>query len=69
MPGTGHGAAHSLRSFTEVEAALAHAAHIYDTGAYVWNDPSAFGWKSTAVVRSVSIEYLQQNRVRMHIDR
>ena len=33
MPGTGHGAAHSLRSFTEVEPALAHAAHIYDTGA------------------------------------
>lgn len=33
MPGTGHGAAHSLRKFTEVEAALSHAAHIYDTGA------------------------------------
>ncbi|MHA1564062.1 MAG: AMP nucleosidase, partial [Alphaproteobacteria bacterium] len=38
MPGTGHGAAHSLRSFTQVEAALAHASHIYDTGAGIIRD-------------------------------
>lgn len=33
MPGTGHGGAHSLRQFTDADAAVAHLTHIYETGA------------------------------------
>ena len=38
MPGTGHGGAHSLRQFTDVDAAVDHLAHIYDTGANMVRD-------------------------------
>ena len=42
---------------------------IYEQNAYSWNDPSETGWKTTPKVRSVSIEYVDQNRVHYHADR
>ena len=38
MPGTGHGGAHSLRQFTDADAAVAHLTHIYETGANMVRD-------------------------------
>jgi hypothetical protein len=42
---------------------------VYRTGAYQWSDPSVDGWKGSPIMQSFSIEYLQQNVVRRHIDR
>jgi len=41
---------------------------IFESGAYKWTDPAAIGWKSSPLVQSVSIEYVNQNRVRRHAD-
>ena len=42
---------------------------VYRQFAYVWNNPLEIGWKATPVMQEFGIEYLQQNRVRRHIDK
>ncbi|MFQ5845525.1 MAG: hypothetical protein ACE5JG_11120, partial [Planctomycetota bacterium] len=41
---------------------------IYEDGAYEWTDPSAMGWKDKPVLQSLSLEYVQPNRVWRHLD-
>jgi hypothetical protein len=41
---------------------------LYENGAYIWNDPTKIGWKSTPILQSLGLEYVNQNRVRRHID-
>ena len=42
---------------------------IYEDGAFKWDDMSASGWKHSPKLEMLGIEYVQQNRVRRHIDR
>jgi hypothetical protein len=42
---------------------------VYNTGAFIWEDPSVIGWKFTPKIDAFAIEYVQQNRTRRHVDR
>lgn len=42
---------------------------IFEEGAFNWTDMSAVGWKQSPRLDSFGIEYVQQNRVRRHIDK
>jgi hypothetical protein len=42
---------------------------VYEEGAFVWNDPSAVGWKGTPIVEQVGIEYLQNNRTHRNLEK
>jgi len=64
---TGNGRDDNLIN-TEASRIQARIYVVFQPGAYLWDDPSAIGWKGRFPIQRFAIEYVQQNRTLLNVD-